>query len=52
MITAATTAKIPMQMIVANQYVNSIRSISSEAESGSHGMSTATRVATIPARTP
>ena len=42
----ATSAKIPMQMMVANQYVNSIRSISSEADSGSQSMRTATRVVT------
>ena len=42
MITAATTAKTATQMTVVNQNVNSIRSISSEAEVGSHGTSTAT----------
>ena len=52
MITAATSAKMPMQMTVVNQKVNSIRSISSEAEVGSHGTSTATTDAAIPARTP
>ena len=44
-ITAATSEKIPMQMIVANQKTNVIRSISSDADSGSHRMRTATRVA-------
>ena len=34
---------MPMQITVANQYVNMIRSISSDADSGSHGMRTATR---------
>ncbi len=38
-----------MQMTVVNQNVNSIRSISSEAEVGSHGTSKATADATIPA---
>ena len=38
MITAPTTAKTTMQMTVANQNVNSIRSISSEADVGSHGI--------------
>ena len=52
MIAAATTAKTPMQMTVVNQNVNSIRSISSEAEVGSQGTSTATSDAAIPARTP
>ena len=41
-----------MQMTVVNQNVNSIRSISSDADVGSHGMSTATTDARIPARTP
>ena len=35
MMAAATIANTPMQMIVVNQNVNSIRSISSEAEVGS-----------------
>ena len=52
MIAAATTAKTAMQMTVVNQNVNSIRSISSEADVGSQGTSTATSDATIPARTP
>ena len=42
MIAAATTEKTAMQMTVVNQNVNSIRSISSEAEVGSQGTSTAT----------
>ena len=42
MIAAATIAKTAMQMTVVNQNVNSIRSISSEADVGSHGTSTAT----------
>ena len=52
MIAAATTAKTAMQMIVVNQNVNSIRSISSEAEVGSQGTRTATSDARAPARTP
>src|ERR687896_1136522 len=51
-ITAATIAKMPMQMTVVNQNVNTIRSISSEAESGSQGTRTATSVAAVPASTP
>ena len=42
MIAAATTEKTAMQMTVVNQNVNSIRSISSDADVGSQGMSTAT----------
>ena len=52
MIAAATTAKTAMQTTVVNQNVNSIRSISSEAEVGSQGTRTATTDARIPARTP
>ncbi len=52
MITAPTTAKTAMQMIVVNQNVNSIRSISSEADVGSHGIRTAMSDARIPATTP
>ena len=51
-ITAATIAKIAMQITVVNQKVNSIRSISSEAEVGSQGTRTATRDASVPAMTP
>ena len=47
-----TIEKIAMQITVVNQNVNSIRSISSEAEVGSQGTSTATTDARIPARTP
>src|SRR5918999_5169860 len=43
---------MPMQIAVVNQNVNTIRSISSEAESGSHGMRTAASVAAVPASTP
>ena len=52
MIAAATTEKTAMQMTVVNQNVNSIRSISSDADVGSQGTSTATIDARIPARTP
>ena len=52
MIAAATIAKIAMQITVVNQKVNSIRSISSEAEVGSQGTRTATRDASVPAMTP
>src|SRR5688572_664687 len=52
MIAAATTAKTAMQMTVVNQNVNSIRSISSDAEVGSHGTRTATTDARTPATTP
>ena len=52
MITAATTAKTAMQMIVVNQNVNSIRSISSDADVGSHGTSTAKSDAKTPTTTP
>ena len=51
MITAATSAKIPMQMIVANQKTKVIRSISSEADSGSQRIRTATRLAITAATT-
>jgi hypothetical protein len=51
-IAAATTAKTPMQITVVNQKVNSIRSISSEAEVGSQGIRTAATDARMPARTP
>ena len=40
-----------MQMIVANQKTNVIRSISSEADSGSQRMRTATRLAITAATT-
>src|SRR5262249_39124714 len=46
--TPATTAKMPMQIAVANQYTNVIRSICLDAESGSHLINSATRV-TAPA---
>ena len=48
-ITAATSEKIPMQMIVANQKTKVIRSICSDADSGSQRMRTATRVAIVAA---
>jgi hypothetical protein len=41
-----------MQITVVNQNVNSIRSISSDAEVGSHGTRTATSDASVPAMTP
>ena len=52
MLTAATIAKMAMQITVVNQNVNSIRSISSDAEVGNQGTSTATNDAAIPERTP
>ena len=48
-ITPITSEKIAMQITVANQYVNVIRSISSDAECGSQRISTATRVVTTAA---
>ena len=45
-------AKMTMQMLVYNENVKTIRSISSEAESGSQGTRTATSVAAVPASTP
>src|SRR5262249_51053877 len=50
--TAATSAKIAMQMIVVNQKTSSMRARSFEATGGSHVMSSATAVAIPPATMP
>src|SRR5205823_6038908 len=52
MITPATAPKMPMQIAVVNQYTRVIRSICTDAESGSHWISSATRVTTPAAASP
>src|SRR4051812_44067863 len=52
MITAATSAKIAMQIAVTNQKTKSIRPACSLAECGSHGIRSATRAAPAPQATP
>ena len=52
MVTAATSAKMLMQIAVVNQKTKSIRSRYSDARSGSHGTKIATAVVAAPTRTP